>query len=385
VGAVVVTGAGGAFSAGGDMSFLHARGCDSPWRNTQVMRRFYERFLCVRKLPVPVIAAINGSAVGAGLCLALACDVRVASPTSKMGVTFVGLGLHPGMGCTHFLPLTVGPQVAARMMLTGELVGGEQALREGLIAALEDDPEQAAVAMASRMAQQAPIAVRTCVRSLRTAQVRRVGGNGGGRQRPAPLTHAPFIATTIHCLLPSSARSLRTQSAPTTSQAYSPPSPNHLVHSPPSPPRTLRSTRRFGARPTPRPTATPAPTTARAFGRSPPALDSRPHSRSMRAAPTSRPHSHGRRAREREVVGCAHRSLSDRGEGDFRWHWHIDHLSCRLVCGDPEKAARVRATAEVSTSSERIQSGPDLMYRVQPRCSLRTGLEELLTAKNGFF
>eukprot|EP00962_Isochrysis_galbana_P007868 scaffold2133_cov135-Isochrysis_galbana.AAC.3 len=170
VGTVVVTGAGTAFSAGGDMSFLHARGRDSPWRNMQVMRRFYERFLCVRKLPVPVIAAINGPAVGAGLCLALACDVRVASPAAKMGVTFVGLGLHPGMGCTHFLPQTVGPQVAARMMLTGEMVGGAQALREGLVAALEDDPEQAAVALASRMAEQAPIAVRTCVRSLRMAQ-----------------------------------------------------------------------------------------------------------------------------------------------------------------------------------------------------------------------
>ena len=59
---------------------------------------------------VPVIAAINGPAVGAGLCFALACDVRIAHPSAKLGLTFVGLNLHPGMGCTHFLPRIVGPQ-----------------------------------------------------------------------------------------------------------------------------------------------------------------------------------------------------------------------------------------------------------------------------------
>jgi enoyl-CoA hydratase/carnithine racemase len=60
LGAVVVIGAGKAFSAGGDMQFLHERARDSPWRNSQVMRRFYERFLSIRKLPIPTVAAING-------------------------------------------------------------------------------------------------------------------------------------------------------------------------------------------------------------------------------------------------------------------------------------------------------------------------------------
>ena len=92
----------------------------------------------MRKLEVPVIAAINGPAVGAGLCFALACDVRIAKPEARMGVTFVGLSLHPGMGCTHFLPKIVGPQVAARMMLTGELIKGDQAYKEGLVAALDE-------------------------------------------------------------------------------------------------------------------------------------------------------------------------------------------------------------------------------------------------------
>ena len=77
------------------------------------MRNFYQRFLCVRDLPFPVIAAINGHAIGAGLCFALACDIRIAAPQAKLGLTFVGLGLHPGMGATHFLPKLVGPQVAS--------------------------------------------------------------------------------------------------------------------------------------------------------------------------------------------------------------------------------------------------------------------------------
>jgi len=167
IGAVVVSGAGKAFSAGGDLQFLIDRHHDTPSRNAQIMRRFYQRFLCVRSLPVPVIAAINGPAVGAGLCFALACDIRIAAPQARLGVTFVGLGLHPGMGATHFLPAIVGPQVAARMLLTGELITGEQALTEGLIAAVDDDPVTVAMGMADKIAHQGPVAVRTTARTLR--------------------------------------------------------------------------------------------------------------------------------------------------------------------------------------------------------------------------
>ena len=134
------------------------------------MRRFYQRFLSVRDLPVPVIAAINGPAVGAGLCFALACDVRIAAPTAKLGLTFVGLGLHPGMGATHFLPSIAGPQVAAEMMLTGKLLTGEEAAARGVVAAAVEEPLAAAMEMAAQMAGASPVAVRTCVRSLRFQQ-----------------------------------------------------------------------------------------------------------------------------------------------------------------------------------------------------------------------
>lgn len=143
IGAVVLTGAGRAFSAGGDLAFLDARAADTPSRNSQLMRRFYESFLTVRRLPVPLIAAINGPAIGAGLCLALACDVRVAARDAKMGITFVNLGLHPGMGATHFLPALVGPQIASRMMLTGEVFDGDEAQRVGLVAQTSVDGEGA--------------------------------------------------------------------------------------------------------------------------------------------------------------------------------------------------------------------------------------------------
>jgi enoyl-CoA hydratase len=122
----------------------------------------------------PVIAAINGPAIGAGLCLALACDLRVAAASARMGVTFVGLGLHPGMGATHTLPQIVGPQQAAKLILTGQLVTGKEAERIGMVVeaveASEDEGAKTvsrAMELASMMTAQSPIAVRTAVRSLR--------------------------------------------------------------------------------------------------------------------------------------------------------------------------------------------------------------------------
>jgi enoyl-CoA hydratase len=86
------------------------------------MRSFYSLFLQpLRSLPVPTISAINGPAVGAGLCMTLATDLRVAAKGAKLGFTFVHLGLHPGMAGTFFLPRLVPQQVANRLLLTGEV------------------------------------------------------------------------------------------------------------------------------------------------------------------------------------------------------------------------------------------------------------------------
>ena len=112
--ALVITGAGRAFSAGGDMRFLHERREATPTDNADVMLNFYRRFLSIRSLPVPIICCVNGPAIGAGACFAMAADVRFTHAAAKIGFTFVGLGLHPGMGATHSLPAAVGPQVHAR-------------------------------------------------------------------------------------------------------------------------------------------------------------------------------------------------------------------------------------------------------------------------------
>lgn len=115
---VILTGEGKAFSAGGDLDFLLNRANDEPGNNAPMMRAFYARFLSLLQLPVPVIAAINGPAIGAGMCVAAACDLRIAAKTTDMGFTFAKLGLHPGMGCTFFLPALIGQQNASRLLLT---------------------------------------------------------------------------------------------------------------------------------------------------------------------------------------------------------------------------------------------------------------------------
>ena len=176
--AVVLTGEGRAFSAGGDLAFLEARKVDSPTNNADVMRAFYGRFIsCLRTLPVPVVACINGPAIGAGLCFAMGADVRVTHDTAKLGFTFVGLGLHPGMGCTHTVAAACGWQVASRLLLTGDVVSGAEAQRIGLVAQSLPDADAAhaeAVAIARRIASQSPLAVRATLLTLRGASDERL-------------------------------------------------------------------------------------------------------------------------------------------------------------------------------------------------------------------
>ncbi len=131
--AVVLTGAGKAFSAGGHLSMLEAKRSKSPEENRVGMLAFYNSFLCMRDLNVPLIGAMNGAAVGAGLCVACACDFRVASDTTKLGFTFLKLGLHPGMGATYFVPRIVGSGMATELLLTGRVINADEAHRIGIV------------------------------------------------------------------------------------------------------------------------------------------------------------------------------------------------------------------------------------------------------------
>jgi enoyl-CoA hydratase/carnithine racemase len=166
--AVVLTGAGGAFSAGGDLAMLE-RLRSLPFEEARrFMLSFYARYLSVLDLPVPVVAAIEGPAIGAGLCVALACDVVVVSEDSKLALNFVQLGLHPGMGATYLTPRKVGAQRAAELLLTGRRFDGREAQAMGL--ALEAAPAgqvlPKAMALAKQIASGGPLAVRALRRGL---------------------------------------------------------------------------------------------------------------------------------------------------------------------------------------------------------------------------
>jgi enoyl-CoA hydratase len=177
---VVLTGAGRAFSAGGDLDLLERMARDgnaSPGgatrgRHEAFMGRFYRLFLRVRALPQPTLAAINGPAIGAGCCVALGCDLRIAAREARLGLNFTRLGIHPGMAATWTLPRIVGAAHAAELLLTGRILDGAEAERIGLVnravprEALRDE----ALALARSIAENGPVAVRATKRSLAHAE-----------------------------------------------------------------------------------------------------------------------------------------------------------------------------------------------------------------------
>jgi enoyl-CoA hydratase/carnithine racemase len=130
---IILTGAGKSFSAGGHLEMLDAKRQKTPEQNRLGMLAFYDSFLSILSLNVPIIAALQGAAVGAGLCLACACDVRIATSDAKLGFTFLKLGLHPGMGGTFLLPRVVGRTMATELLLTGRIISADEALRIGLV------------------------------------------------------------------------------------------------------------------------------------------------------------------------------------------------------------------------------------------------------------
>lgn len=159
---VVVTGAGRAFSSGGDTAWLASEPDASVDRLRSRMLPFYRSWLAIRRLEVPTIAAINGPAIGAGLCLALACDLRYAARGARMGAPFTRLGLHPGMAGTYLLPEVVGPAAARDLFLTGRLVADEEALGLGLVSRVLDADGfiDGVLDTAAEIAATAPIATR---------------------------------------------------------------------------------------------------------------------------------------------------------------------------------------------------------------------------------
>jgi enoyl-CoA hydratase/carnithine racemase len=163
---VVLTGSGKAFSSGGDLGMLARDAGATHEPDAPSMagspRDFYTRYLAIHGLPMPTIAAINGHAIGAGLCIALACDLRIAVADAKMGMTFAKLGIHPGMGGTYFLPRLVGTSTACELFFTGRVFDAAEAERLGVVNRVVPREQFAAgvAALAREIAAAAPLVTR---------------------------------------------------------------------------------------------------------------------------------------------------------------------------------------------------------------------------------
>ena len=167
---MIVTGAGRGFCSGGDVKAMNER------RESRSARPLMDKVapgrdqtvLALRDAPKPVIAAINGAAAGAGMNLALCCDIRLASTAAKFAQAFVRRGLHPDWGGTYFLPRVVGTAKACELIFTGEVIDADEALRLGIVSAVYPAEElmPAALALARKIADGPPVAIRLAKRAI---------------------------------------------------------------------------------------------------------------------------------------------------------------------------------------------------------------------------
>src|ERR1044071_2666366 len=167
---IVLTGAGRGFCAGGDMKAAHE--AQEGGRERALLDRVApirdQVVLAMRDSPKPIIAAVNGPAAGAGMNLALACDMRFASTAARFGQTFVKRGLHVDWGGTYFLPRLVGMAKACELIFTGEMISAEEAYGLGLLNKLVAPEElmPATYELARKLADGPPIALRLAKRAL---------------------------------------------------------------------------------------------------------------------------------------------------------------------------------------------------------------------------
>jgi enoyl-CoA hydratase/carnithine racemase len=167
---VLVRGAGGDFCAGADLGDSFSQMGESPYEQKEALRRHVHRIpLTLERFDKPVIAAINGVAFGAGLDLALMADLRIAGTSVRLCESYVNVGMMPGAGAAYLLPRQVGRMRAIEMLLTGDVIGGEEAHRIGLVTRLvaDEDVEGEATELAARLAAGPQIAIRMLKRLIR--------------------------------------------------------------------------------------------------------------------------------------------------------------------------------------------------------------------------
>ena len=154
--AIVVTGAGGAFSSGADQKSAgrppHAEGLPRPAYALRSLEVLEDVVATLRRVHQPVIAAVDGAAVGGGLCLALACDIRIASPTAYFRAAGINNGLTANeLGLSYLLPRAVGSSHAADLMFTGRDIHADEAARIGLVSRVADPVLHEALAIGEQI------------------------------------------------------------------------------------------------------------------------------------------------------------------------------------------------------------------------------------------
>jgi enoyl-CoA hydratase/carnithine racemase len=163
---LVLCSTGTTFSAGADFS-QGGVGGDGDFKDST--RQFYSQAVRILCCEVPIVVAVQGPAIGAGLGLALCGDVRIGSSNAKFGAPFVRLGIHPGFGISYTLAKLIGTTAASQMLLTAERVRADKALELGLISEIteEKDLRSRAIAIATQIAENAPLALRSTKKTLK--------------------------------------------------------------------------------------------------------------------------------------------------------------------------------------------------------------------------
>lgn len=167
--ALVVTGSGRAFCSGADLENLFGDRTRPQEVLEQVLRDVYASFLGLRDLTIPTIAAVHGPAVGAGLNIALACDVIVAGPKAGFGPTFSKIGLHPGGGCTWMLTQRIGSANTLAALYSGAIIDAAEGLRLGIAQEVADDAAARATELAHDLAGREPTIMAAIKQTARIA------------------------------------------------------------------------------------------------------------------------------------------------------------------------------------------------------------------------
>ncbi len=180
---IIITGEGRAFVAGADIAGMYSLDAKRAYEWGCLGQKVFRK---IETLGKPVIAAVNGFALGGGCELAMACDIRIAGAKAKFGQPEVGLGITPGYSGTQRLPRLVGKGKAMELILTGNIINAEEAARIGLVNKVvpQEDLLNESLTLAKRIAQNAPVAVayskRAIVEGLETADMNEAIGIEAG-------------------------------------------------------------------------------------------------------------------------------------------------------------------------------------------------------------